>query len=67
MPGLEMFGPYALEKKVIVEMVKSGRPGNFALGYTTENYYFIPKYIGRSDECLQQMMLNQVNHHSFRR
>ena len=66
MAGLEMFGPYLLEEDVIKDIIKSGRAGNYALGYTTENYYFLPKYIGRADQCVQEILLNQVAQHPFK-
>ena len=59
MASLDMDGPFALERKVIEQMV-GGNPGNFALGTMSGQKRFAVRIVGRSDANLQQTLLKEL-------
>ena len=54
MPSLNMSGPYVFTSAKIDEVVTRTSEGNYALGRTKDDDTFIVKYVGRSDENLNQ-------------
>jgi hypothetical protein len=59
METLGMKGPFDLSKVKINEAIEGKSPGNYALGYISE-HAFIVKYIGRSDDDLNNSLKSWV-------
>jgi hypothetical protein len=63
MASLEMKGPYKLSVQNIDRAVSRISPGNYALGYSSDDK-FIVKYIGRSDSDVNQRLKQHVDEYS---
>lgn len=61
MASLNMYGPYTLSKEEIDKRIATGKPGNYAYGYTRKsNNTFIVKYVGRSDSDLNKRIKHGI-------
>ena len=61
MASLNMYGPYTLSKEEIDKRIATGKPGNYAYGYTRKSdNTFIVKYVGRSDSDLNKRIKHGI-------
>lgn len=56
MPKLGLEGPWELTDDKVDEVITSTSPGNYALGYTNDKATFIVRYVGRSDDDLNDRL-----------
>jgi hypothetical protein len=61
MASLGMEGPYSFTSSKLDEVVTKTSPGNYALGYTTDDGTFIVQYVGRSDSDVNQELKARLN------
>lgn len=61
MPSLDMGSNYHELKKEVIETLKDGLIGNYALGYMSANNSFVVHYVGRSDTDLKQRLLQHLD------
>lgn len=62
MPSLDMGGSYEFTSEKIDDVVTKKSPGNYALGYQSEDgKSFVVRYVGRSDTDLNQELKANLN------
>lgn len=62
MPSLDMHGSYEFTSEKIDDVVTKESPGNYALGYRSEDAKkFLVHYVGRSDTNLNQELKANLN------
>lgn len=60
MASLDMQGSYALNNSEIDRVVTRTSPGNYALGYTRDNTFYV-QYVGRADINVNARLKQHVN------
>jgi hypothetical protein len=64
MPSTGLRGPYKLDNDTIDKEVTKKSAGAYALGYLQEDT-FIPKYVGRSDEDVNDRLKDWVGKYKY--
>jgi hypothetical protein len=59
-PSLGLNGPYNFNSATIDERITQTSPGNYALGYKSEDGTFIVLYVGRADVDLNERLHQQL-------
>jgi hypothetical protein len=59
---------YSLSSEIIALMVEDGRIGNYVAGNMNSKGVFVPKYTGRSDNCVKERveeLIGKYSHFKF--
>ena len=59
MPNLEMSGSYPLNAQSVNQQVTRKSPGNYALGYSNGNTFYV-QYVGRADIDLNARLMQHM-------
>lgn len=63
MASLDMHGPYNLTNEEIDKQVTRISPGNYALGYSKDNSFYV-SYVGRSDADVNDRLKDWVGRYN---